>query len=290
MDQTWQCVLVCWGTKYDVALINHLVAEIEKKATVKPVRFVLISDREHPGLCPAVSNVPMPVFWRDPLFATGGCQAKLCIFERGLVPEDSIALYIDLDTVVIGDLSRAIKLMVTNQTIRILRSTFVPFGIFGRLTYRVTRGRSYPRGNSSFLLYHPAYSHYVAEEFKRLFYELGGIKLRPMIADERFISWIGHQHIVPFPKDFVVKLTSEYMFFWAWWLYIRAILPWVRYRRARQAAVTLNGPLIKPEQLLCLPIGARIVDQKSRVLVWSSKTLGSFHRSLMDFLTSISSK
>ena len=46
---TWQCVMVCWGTKYPVGLINHLMAQIARFAHREP-RFVLITDRDHEGL------------------------------------------------------------------------------------------------------------------------------------------------------------------------------------------------------------------------------------------------
>ncbi|MDA0868389.1 MAG: hypothetical protein O3C03_10260 [Proteobacteria bacterium] len=45
MSTAWQCVLVCWGTKYSDALIDNLIWHIDHLAKVKPTRFVLITDR-----------------------------------------------------------------------------------------------------------------------------------------------------------------------------------------------------------------------------------------------------
>jgi len=283
MSTTWQCVLVCWGTKYNDALIDNLIWHIDHLAKVKPTRFVLITDRPRPTLRAQVHVVDMPSYWQAEPLKRGGCQAKLCMFESGVVPPDMPALYVDLDTVVLGDLSRAVQLLTTPHTVALLHSALIPFGVLGRAIYRLTRGKHYPKGNSSFVLYHPAHTAFIAEQFRLLYQQFPDLSYRPLIADERFISWVSYQTVRAFPKDFVVKLTSEYMFPWTWWLLVRAALPWVKRRRRCQAAVTLNGPEIKPSQLALLPEGAKVVDNKSRVLLWSEPALGHFQEQARRF-------
>ena len=279
---TWQCVLVCWGDKYGVSLINHLVRQIADHASQLP-RFVLITDRPRLGLDAAVKTVDFPAYWLTESFRRSGCQAKLAMFEKGVVPEDLPALYVDLDTIVLGDLSQALRLMETPQTVAILQSAIIPFGPLGRALYRWTHRRKYARGNSSFVLYHPAHCHYIAQTFRELDAQHPNLSFRPMIADERFISWVAQPHMKAIPKSFAVKFPGEYMFYWGWWLYVRALLPWVRRRRRRLAAVTLNGLLVKPEKLLQLAEGDVIVDEKSRKLVWSRHTLGSFQQTIQSY-------
>lgn len=279
---TWQCVMVCWGTKYPTSLINNLARSIANKAAAQP-RFILISDRERPDLADRIELVRFPEYWLQDRLKTSGCQAKLVMFEHGIVPTDLPAIYVDLDTIVLGDLGTGLSLMENRQTVAILQSAIIPFGWVGRTLYRWTNRRRYARGNSSFVIYHPAECHFIAERFKALLEQHPQLEFRPMAADERFISWVAQEHMVRIPNSFAVKFPGEFMFYWGFWLYIKARLPWVRSRRKALVAVTLNGLMIKPEKLLSLKEGDVIVDEKSRKLIWSEKTLGFMRSKIQAF-------
>lgn len=278
----WQCVMVCWGDKYPVKLINHLMAQIERHAPSVP-RFVLICDQPKPGLHAGAITRDFPPFFLNPKFKKGGCQAKLAMFEKGVVPEDLPAIYIDLDTIVLGDISVALKLMDTPQTVAMLPSAIIPFGFMGRTIWKWTNKKNYARGNSSMVVFHPAKCHYIAETFRQLESQYPDLGYRPMIADERFISWAAQPYMKALPKTIVVKFPGEFMFYWRWWLYVKAWLPWVRSRRSRLTAITLNGLLIKPEMLLKMAEGEVVVDNKSRQMVWSERTFGGFRGRILDF-------
>jgi hypothetical protein len=279
---TWQCVMICWGTKYSTALINNLARSIAEKASSQP-RFILISDRERPDLSENIELVRFPEYWLQDRLKTSGCQAKLVMFDHGIVPTDLPAIYVDLDTIVLGDLSSGLDLMQNRKTVAILQSAIIPFGWIGRTLYRWTKRRRYARGNSSFVIYHPAECHFIAERFKALLEQNPGLEFRPMAADERFISWVAQEHMVRIPSSFAVKFPGEFMFYWGFWLYIKARLPWVTARRKGLVAVTLNGLMIKPEKLLSLKEGDVIVDEKSRKLIWSEKTLGFMRSKIQAF-------
>lgn len=286
-DPEWQCVLICWGDKYGVEIINRLVDSVAEHSASLP-RFVLITDRDRPGLRPYLQCVTYPQHWLDAPLRRSGCQAKLVMFEEGILATDLPAIYIDLDTIVLGDMGHLLRLMYSPQTIAILQSAIIPFGTFGRWLHRKTEGRRYARGNSSVVVFHPAHCQYIAAEFRRLYALHPHFEFRPMIADERFISWVAQPHMRAIPKTDVVKFPGEYMFPWPLWLYIKAWLPWVRRRRAKQIAVTLNGLMIKPERLLALSEGDVIVDEKGRKLVWSERTLGSMKSTILRFYASLS--
>jgi hypothetical protein len=283
----WQCVLICWGDKYGVNTINRLVQSVQQHSRL-PARFVLITDREHPGLNPDVQCVPFPAHWLDPALKRSGCQAKLAMFEPGVLMPDVPAIYIDLDTIVMGDMSRLLRLQKTPQTVALLPSAILPFGAFSRWVHRLTKGRHYARGNSSVVVFHPAHCHYIAQTFRQLLERYPGFAFRPMVADERFISWVAQVHMRAIAHSEVVKFPREYMFYWGWVLFIKAQLPWVRQRRARQLAVTLNGLLIKPERLLALREGDVIVDEKSRKLLWSRHTLGAMQNTIRRYYADVS--
>ncbi len=279
---TWQCVMVCWGDKYPIELINHLMQEIARHA-VSPPRFVLICDLPKPGLREGAITVEFPPFFLNPAFKKGGCQAKLAMFEKGVLPEDLPAIYIDLDTIVLGDISVALALMDSPQTVAMLPSAIIPFGPIGRSVLKLTNKKNYARGNSSMVVFHPAECHYVAETFRSFFAQHPDFGFRPMVADERFISWVAQPFMKKLPNTLIVKFPGEFMFPWRWWLYVKAQLPWVRKRRAHLAAITLNGLLIKPEMLVKMAEGEIVVDNKSRQLVWSPSTLGSYFKEIPQY-------
>lgn len=271
---TWQCVLICWGTKYTTDEINNLVHHIATHATGAP-RFVLITDEVKPLLMARVHTVLFPDYWLQAPLRRSGCQAKLVMFEKGILPEDLPAIYVDLDTIVIGDLNNSLNLMDSPRTVALLQSAIIPFGVLGRLCYRFSQGKHYARGNSSLVVFHPRHNHFIAEKFRAFFALYPAFEFRPMIADERFISWVAQPHMKAIPKSFAVKFSGEFMFYWAWWLLVRGRLPWVRRRREGLAVVTLAGLQVKPEKLLAMHDGDRVVDEKGRVLVWGRRTMGT---------------
>ena len=278
----WQCVLICWGEKYGVDIINRLVASVERYSK-RPPRFVLITDRVRPGLPAHVQCVRFPEHWLEPQLKRSGCQAKLVMFEEGILPTDLPAIYIDLDTIVMGDMSQLLAMQRNPLSVAILPSAILPFGALARGLYARTQQRKFARGNSSVVVFHPSHCHYIARRFRELFAQFPDFGFRPMIADERFISWVAQPHMQAISKAHVAKFPGEYMFYWSWWLYVKARLPWVRARRNAQLAVTLNGLMIKPERLLALSEGDVIVDQKSRKLVWSRQTLGPMQETILQF-------
>jgi hypothetical protein len=164
-----------------------------------------------------------------------------------------------------------------------LPSAIIPFGPIGRTLWKLSNKKNYARGNSSMVVFHPAQCHYVAETFRRLFAQHPDFGFRPMIADERFISWVAQPFMKKLPNTLIVKFPGEFMFPWRWWLYVKACLPWVRSRRAKLAAITLNGLLIKPENLVALENGSIVIDDRSRQLVWSDRALGSIRERISKY-------
>lgn len=271
-----------WGDKYDVALVNRLVTAILRH-TAAPPRFILLSDRERPGLMPQIGLRRIPAQWLTPAFRASGCQTKLAMFEKGVLPDDLPALYIDLDTVVTGDLQRLVGLLPRPDALMLLQSAVLPLGDIGRLVWRLTKGRKYARGNSSLVAFHPRHHNKIAAQFLELWSKKQEFWFRPMIADERFMSWAAQATVEAFPSSLAVKFPTEFMARIPWLGYVWALLPWVRARRAKLIAVTLCGVEIKPEELMALPEGGRVVDPKGRTLIWSDFVLGRTRSDIIAF-------
>ncbi len=280
MLQAWQCVLIAWGDRYPVDEINRLVRSVRSHSRGVE-RIVLLSDRPRPGLAPEVEVRAMPDWFLAPEFRGPGCQAKLCMFEAGVVPDDMPAIFLDLDTLVFGDLSRLLAVMTTPETIAILQSAILPFGPVARWLNRITGGLRYARGNSSVVVWHPACGTYVAQRFRELV-ERGPKGFKPLRADERFLSWAAQPVMRAIPRTLVVKFPTEYMQPWRWLVYLRARMPWIRKRRQGLVAVTFPGVKLKAEDLAALPEGAVITGRKGRRLYWADWAIGDLRQRIIE--------
>jgi hypothetical protein len=278
----WQCVLIAWGDRYPVSEINRLVCSI-RPGSEGPQRFLLLSDRERPGLDTGVELRRIPEWFMAPELRGSGCQAKLCLFEPGVVPGDMPAIFLDLDTMVFGDLSRLLDVMETPQTVAILQSAILPFGAVARWLYRVTDKRRYARGNSSVIVFHPVHTTFIAQRFRELVDIHGIAGFRPLLADERFISWVAQPVMRAVPGHLVVKFPTEYMQPWRWLVHLRASLPWIQRRRAGLIALTFPGVKLKAEDLAALPEGAVVTDRKGRKLFWTDRAIGTLRQKIVDF-------
>jgi hypothetical protein len=276
----WQCVFILWGEKYGAGDVNHIAAQVRAR-TRRPPRMVLLSDRPRPGLAADIETRPIPDFYLAPAFRGPGCQTKIALFEPGVLAADLPAIYLDLDTVIMGDIAELLTLLDRPQRVAMLQSAILPFGAPGRLVWRLTRGRKYARGNSSILVFHPAHGGGVAARFRAAVAAHPALDFRPLAADERFISWAAQPQMRAIPSRVAVKFPTEFMLPWAWAVALRARLPWVRRRRAGLTAITLPGPEVKPEALAALPEGARLRDRKGRLLIWSEAALGPARAALI---------
>jgi hypothetical protein len=295
----WQCVFTCWGTKYTTSLIANLIQKIAAQNS-QVAQFVVVTDIRKPELeqlsfmtqagqtrAIDVVHVQMPAYFDQTIFRTSGCHAKLSMFDRGVLPSDLPAIYIDLDTVICGDVSLALAYLDTPKTVAIFQSALLPLGAWGRFAAKISRKKYYARGNSSIVVFQPSECYYIADEFKRIFAQYPQFEFKPLRADERFISWIAQDTIRAIPKSFAVKFPTEFMFPYPSWLKVRAQLPWVVKRRAGLTAITLNGLDIKPEKLLALRDGEVITDDKNRYLVWSDKLMGVSKQRIIEFYSTM---
>lgn len=282
----WQLVIVVWGDKYSACEINSLVASVREKSIYKP-RVVIISDRHRSGLIQDVIIRDLPPFYNQHIFKGPGCQAKLSVFEKGLLPTDAPAILLDIDTLVLDDLSHLTNQLSSPKTVSMLQSAILPFGRLSRAIYRLTNKQKYARGNSSVVIFHPAYCHYISDTFQKLYTDYEGINFRPMIADERFISWAAQPHMRAIPRSDVVKFPTEFMWKARWFSLLRGHLPWLRKRWSGLSAITFPGLNTKGQDLCKLSEGSELADSKGRILIWSSAVLGSLKEDIITRYTEI---
>lgn len=103
-------VVLCmkWGTLYSADYVNVLYRAVQDKLSI-PHRFVCFTD-DPTGITEGVECLPLP----DPLlkdaFTRMGCWPKVTLFKPDLFGLEGRALFLDLDTVVLGDLDRFLKM------------------------------------------------------------------------------------------------------------------------------------------------------------------------------------
>ncbi len=285
----WQLVLILWGTKYGAPEVSQLVDTIRANAS-RPFRIVLITDRQRDGMPVGVVQREFPEFFLQEKLRGPGCQAKLAMFEDGVVPQDLPAVYVDIDTVVFGDLARFLDIAKSEKALALFQSAILPIGALGRLVWRMSDKKKYARGNSSIVVYHPRECTEVARLFRSLYEEHGDRGFRPTIADERFMSWAKQEHLQAIPKTMAVKFPTEFMLHWPWLIHLRAAMPWVRKRWSGLQAVTLPGVEVKGQELLQMPEGAEIVDRKGRRLIWSERAIGPMKQKLTDYYQALAAR
>ena len=86
------------------------------------------ADRPREGMHPDIQIVDFDPWYLNPKFMKTSLQAKLVMFEKGIVPDDLPAIFVDLDTAIFGDISAALKLMKDRKSVLMLQSVVLPFG------------------------------------------------------------------------------------------------------------------------------------------------------------------
>jgi hypothetical protein len=96
----------------------------------------------------------------------------------------------------------------------------------------------------SFVIYHPGNAT-ILPSSSRATPKYPKMEFRPMVADERFISWSAQEHMVSIAV-LCIKFPVS-LFYWGFWLYIKARLPGEKPALKALSPSHLNGLMIKPE-------------------------------------------
>lgn len=274
-------VMFLWGDQhYGLNDVNAIVARVVDLAR-RDIEICLITDRPREGLHPHVRQLQMPKRFCDAnLQKSGHCQAKLSMFEHDLLPKGRRCIYIDIDTLVLSDPTVAIDLCKDAGKIYMLPATAIPVGWAGRIIWRLSKGRKYPRGNSSVLVFTAGQHGDIANTFIELYKTKGIENCRELIVDDRFISWKAYDRLAPMPGSFAASIRRVFMTRFRALGWMRSILPHVAARRTRLALLTLDDPAVKILRLADMAEGTWVSDQKGRKLKWSKDWMGKTYETL----------
>jgi hypothetical protein len=272
-DGTWCLILAIWGRKYGSPHVNALARQA-RALSPGLSEIVLFTDHIREGIDPGIRQTLFPPYFHRPEFFGGAYRAKLAVFSRHLLPPGRRCLFVDLDTIVLGDLGRIAALVVESEDCFMMPPAGLGFGPMRKLTDRLRPGMHFPVGNSSLVAFHSDAKANIAEAFEQLHAAGVNVDSRHMIIDDVFISWFARNRIKGIPKHLAVSFRREFMARSRVFLLLRKALPSRRKRREGLVAVTLNGMAAKPENLVTLAEGSLIRDSHGRVGIWSDVVMG----------------
>lgn len=263
----WCLILVIWGDAYPDHHVNVLARAARRfSPSLGPV--IVVTDRVRPGLDSDLVTKPFPADFQRPEFFKGGYPAKLSFFHREIVPPDMPCLYLDLDTLVLGDLGRLTGLLRDPDDILMLPpGNLIGFSAARRLLFLLSGGRRMACGNSSIVVFHSGASHNLCEVYVDLWRQFGLSPAHYTHNDDLFISWFGQRRLRGIPTSLGVMLRREFLSRTRIWSGIKGRLPWVRARRNSLVAITFNGNP-KSAEFATLSEGAILQCERGRHGRW----------------------
>jgi hypothetical protein len=270
-----QVVFVKWGVRYSLDWVQRHVQAIKRHATCD-VRFVCITDEvDRETTCNSIRLVPFPDFTASREYLKQGTRLKLSVFRQGILEEGIPALVIDLDTSVVGDVSKFATLIAKHRGIHMMTGHYLPWWRIQNLLPRPFLSKYY-HANGSAMGFMPEDYYWLFDRFNSLvtgqpMHELP----KCMKVDDRFISWSCKESLRVFPLSLITKYSHEYMFPSLMLEDIRSKMPWVRKRREKLVAVSFPGLDMKPDELAKMPVGSAI-RHKRVVGRWNQTTLRNY--------------
>lgn len=286
LREGWCLVLVIWGEKYSDAHVN-LAIRTAKACSPSLRHVVLFTDRDRPGIDPLAEQRPFPEFFRRPVWFTHGYIAKLSMFSRGDLPADMACVYVDLDTVITGDLGKLAALVrAPNDYLMLPPGNLIGFGRLRRLIYKLTDGRIYAIGNSSILAYSSAAEPNLCDVFRAQL-ESGDPADPKLHIDDRFISWFAQPRLRAVPSSLAVMFRREFLSHTSLGHIVKNRIGPLLGRRRRLVAITLNGMDFTAEGVRALQDGAELSDGRGRTGRWSDAALGPIKGVIADYYNAI---
>jgi hypothetical protein len=269
----WCLVLALWGEGYGAEDVNRL-ARAARALSPDCRHVVLFTDRPRPGLDTEIAVRSFPAFFARPECFGWGYIAKLAVFSRAALPADMRCVYLDLDSVILGDVGRiAAELRDPDDMLMLPPADPLGFGVLRRALWQASGGRRFGTGNSSIMAWSSAAAPDIAARYMDEHARVGTGPAHMQI-DDLFISWAGQPRLRAVPPGLGVSFRKAFLSRFGAVLWARRTLPWLRRRREGVAVVTFNGPQLKPAALAALPEGARIEDGRGRFGYWRAADMG----------------
>jgi hypothetical protein len=273
--QKFALVLAIWGTRYGPAHVNE-IANGAFQLSPGLSQLVLLTDRLRDGIDPRVRQKLFPAPFNEPEFFGHGYRAKLAVFAAIDPDLEMASVFLDLDSVVVGDLGRIAALVDNPGALWMLPGAGLGFSKLRGLIDRIRGSKThFPIGNSSVLAFHSAAHPNLAATYAELYRDKRFPDGWASVIDDVLISWFGRGKIRGIPYDCAVMFRREFLSRLPLWPRLKAKLPHIRLRREKIAAITMNGISVKAEVLAAQPRGAVLGDGRGRTGIWSEAGFGT---------------
>lgn len=153
-------VSIKWGRHFGPDYVNVLHHHVSRNVSRKH-RFICVTD-DGTGLHPAIEAVPLPDLDLSEKRSRLGRWQKLALFKSGLLQDVDVAIYMDLDTMVLGSLDGLVDHVAGNPGFHMLREWNPAIWNVVPLQLRPDRG-----GQSSILGWRPSEQHQIFDGFVR---------------------------------------------------------------------------------------------------------------------------
>ena len=264
-------VLMAWGNKYTNRHINYIYKNASQ--SVGLTQTLLITDRIRNGVSDEIKQTLIPEWFNKPEFFKGGYPVKLSIFHQDILPKDTVCIYLDLDTLVLGNLQRIAALHKNkNQYFMLPSKSILGMTFVSRFIFYITKQTMYSVGNSSVVLFHSASKPNLAQTFIDLYND--GARGSKFEIDDKFISWFSQKTLHPLPKNLCNMFRRRYMSRFLVLLRVKLTLSKLLKQNDPLVVITFNDEVCKPENLTKLNDGTIVMDNRGRKLIWSKKILG----------------
>jgi hypothetical protein len=275
-NKGWYLVLMIWGDRYSDAFCNRLIHSTFKYSKAC-CGAIIITDRCDRDIDPRGMQVEISSYFNTSTFKTGGLAVKISMFEINEIPEGATCIYVDLDSLILGELDSVAALSDEAKlwTIDVFPSRF---NARARRKALRTGGQKYRVGNSSAFVYRNKFAGNPAEKFRE---RHAADQLTPdMIHDDKFIAWAGQQYLRGFPTDMVSYFRVEFL--WPTMWIADLVSKFRKAARKNIKIVTFAGPKTKLDILLKLPDGATITCHHNRVARWDDQQTNKIKSAIIE--------
>jgi len=198
-----------WGDAYPDASVNVMI-DAARRLSPGLTTVVLFTDRPRVNIDSFVTQRPFPPFFDRPDFFGHGYRVKISVFSGNNLPPDVPCVYLDLDTMVTGDLGRIAALVKhTGDVFMLPPGNLIGFGPLRRGIHRWTKGRHFATGNSSVMAFHSSAAPNLAEMFEACYQR--GESGPHMAIDDVFISWAAQPVLQAIPASLGVSFRREFL-------------------------------------------------------------------------------
>lgn len=264
-NKGWYLVMMIWGDRYSDVFCNRLIHSAFKYSKTC-LGAVILTDRCDRNIDSRGAQVKIASYFNRDAFKTGGLAVKISMFEIDEIPDGATCVYVDLDSLIVGELDSVAALSNHTQlwTIDVFPKRF---GARARRKAINTGGKKYRVGNSSAFVFRNKFAGNPTQKFREL--HSAGQLAPSMFHDDVFIGWACQQQLRGFPTNMVCYFRVEFLWPTMWLADLVAIFR--KAARENIKIITFAGPKTKLDTLIDLPDRAIITCHHNRIARWDDQ-------------------